>query len=48
MFKNGKIVNLGLGWFYDELKRQNADVTNVKFTPRAGGDEEMTAVLDLL
>ncbi|PIU19149.1 MAG: hypothetical protein COT16_00020 [Elusimicrobia bacterium CG08_land_8_20_14_0_20_44_26] len=48
MFDNEKIINLGLGWFYDELKRQNADVTNVKFTPRAGGDEVIAKILDEL
>ncbi len=48
MFKNDKIINLGVGLFYDALKRQGADVKNAKFTPFAGGDTEMASVLDSL
>jgi len=40
-----KIVNIGLEWFYHELKRQGAEVVHVKWRPPAGGDREM---IDLL
>ena len=48
MFKNEKIINLGVSLFSDALKQQGAEVTNAKFTPQAGGDVEMMSVLDSL
>jgi len=48
MFKNEKIINLGLDWFADNLRKQGAEVANVKFVPRAGGDKELIDVLDKL
>jgi len=48
MFKNEKIINLGLDWFAANLRKQGAEVANVKFVPRAGGDKKLIAVLDKL
>ncbi|MBA3052551.1 DUF1116 domain-containing protein [bacterium] len=48
MFKNDKIINLGVDIFYDALKKQLADVRNAGFTPFAGGDTGMAALLDSL
>ncbi len=45
MFKNEKIINLGLEWFYETLEKQGASVLNTKFSPPAGGDEEMMKIL---
>jgi len=40
-----KIVNIGLEWFYHELKRQGAEVVHVKWRPPAGGDKEIIELL---
>ncbi len=40
-----RIVNIGLEWFYHELRRQGAEVVHVRWRPPAGGDKEM---IDLL
>jgi len=40
------VVNIGIKPFYEDLKRQDVKVVQVDWKPPAGGDEELTALLD--
>ena len=42
------VVNIGVKPFYDDLKRSNVRVSHVDWQPPAGGDDEMTGLLDKL
>jgi hypothetical protein len=39
-------INLGVEDFADNLEAQNAQVIHVNWTPPAGGDPEIIAILD--
>jgi len=40
------VVNIGIRPFYEDLKKQNVKVAHVDWEPPAGGDGEVTALLD--
>ena len=40
-----KVVNVGLDGFADELKSQGVEVVNVDWSPPAGGDPKLAALL---
>ena len=40
-----KVVNVGLDGFADELKAQGVEVVNVDWSPPAGGDPKLAALL---
>jgi FdrA protein len=40
------VVNVGIKPFYEDLKKLNIKVAHVDWEPPAGGDEEVTALLD--
>jgi len=40
------VVNIGIRPFYEDLKKLNVKVAHVDWEPPAGGDEEVTALLD--
>ena len=42
------VVNVGIRPFYEDLKSQGITVTHVDWQPPAGGDEEVTSLLDRL
>jgi hypothetical protein len=42
------VVNIGILPFFEDLKRQNVPVCHVDWEPPAGGDQEMTSLLDKL
>jgi hypothetical protein len=42
------IINLGLKKFADSLQEQDVEVVQVDWIPQAGGDKEMTDLLDQL
>lgn len=43
-----KVVNIGLDGFADELKSQGVAVQNVDWSPPAGGDPKLAALLSKL
>lgn len=43
-----RVVNIGLPAFADELSRQNVDVIHVDWSPPAGGDPQLAALLSKL
>lgn len=43
-----KVVNIGLQSFADDLESQGVKVTRVDWKPPAGGDKEMTELLEKL
>ena len=40
-----KVVNIGLDGFAEELKALNVEVVNVDWSPPAGGDPKLAALL---
>lgn len=42
------VVNLGLEGFVDDLRASGAEVIHVDWTPPAGGDARMAAILSKL
>ena len=42
------VINIGLGKFAKSLEEQGVDVVQVDWTPPAGGDKEMMALLEEL
>lgn len=40
-----KVVNVGLDGFAEELKTQGVEVVNVDWSPPAGGDPKLAALL---
>ena len=42
------VINLGLIKFAENLEEQNVDVVQVDWTPPAGGDKDLIALLDRL
>ncbi len=40
------VVNIGIRPFYEDLKKLKVKVAHVDWEPPAGGDEEVTALLD--
>ena len=42
------VINLGLKMFADSLEEQKVDVVQVDWIPPAGGDKEVTDLLDQL
>jgi FdrA protein len=40
------VVNIGIRPFYEDLKKLNVKVSHVDWEPPAGGDQEVTALLD--
>lgn len=40
-----KVVNVGLDGFAEELKSQGVEVQNVDWSPPAGGDPKLAALL---
>lgn len=43
-----KAVNIGVAGFAESLRAQGAPVVHVDWSPPAGGDQEMMALLDKL
>lgn len=43
-----KVVNIGLDGFADDLKSQGVEVQNVDWSPPAGGDPKLAALLSKL
>ena len=48
IFKEPKVINVGLELFAKELSSQGFDVTHVDWTPPAGGDPELASLLSKL
>ena len=48
LLREPKIINVGAKNFHDSLKDQGADSVHVDWRPTAGGDREMTKLLDKL
>ena len=42
------VINLGLKKFAENLEEQDVDIVQVDWNPPAGGDQEMTRLLDEL
>lgn len=42
------VINLGVRQFAESLAAQGIDVIHIEWTPPAGGDEDMMALLDEL
>jgi deoxyribodipyrimidine photolyase-like uncharacterized protein len=40
------VINVGIKTFYEDLKKHNVKVIHVDWKPPAGGDKEITALLD--
>ncbi len=40
-----KIINIGLDYFARDLDRQGVEVVHVEWTPPAGGDPQLAALL---
>ena len=40
-----RVINIGLSSFADDLKKQDADMVNVDWSPPAGGDIELANLL---
>jgi len=43
-----KVVNIGISTFADDLRSQNVEVIHVEWKPPAGGDIEMSKLLEKL
>ncbi len=43
-----KVVNIGISTFADDLRSQGVKVANVNWKPPAGGDVEMSKLLEKL
>ena len=43
-----KVVNIGISTFADDLRSQDVEVVNVDWKPPAGGDVEMSRLLERL
>jgi len=43
-----KVINMGLESFYNDLKKQNIEVTHVDWRPPAGGNKKMISLLNKL
>ena len=43
-----KIINIGLGKFYENIEAQSVEAVQVDWEPPAGGDTEMIEILDQL
>ena len=41
-----KVVNIGLQFFYEELKRQDVDVVNVQWRPPVQLDDRLKGILE--
>ena len=48
LLKEVNVVNIGLEQFFISLEDQEANVTPVSWSPPAGGDQELAAILDKL
>ena len=48
LLKQVNVVNIGLEQFFISLKDQEVNVTHVSWSPPAGGDKELAAILDKL
>lgn len=48
LLKEVNVVNIGLEQFFISLEDQEANVTHVSWSPPAGGDQELAAILDKL
>lgn len=48
LLKEINVVNIGLEQFFVSLQDQEANVTHVSWSPPAGGDQELAAILDKL
>lgn len=42
------VINIGLDEFFNSLKKQKTNVTQVRWFPQAGGDKQMMKLLDEL
>ena len=40
-----RVINIGLSFFADDLKKQDAEIVNVDWSPPAGGDIELANLL---
>ena len=40
-----RVINIGLSFFADDLKNQDAEMVNVDWSPPAGGDIELANLL---
>jgi len=40
------VINVGIKTFYEDLKKHNVKVIHVDWKPPAGGDKEITTLLD--
>ena len=40
-----RVINIGLSIFADDLKKQDAEMVNLDWTPPAGGDIELANLL---
>ena len=40
-----RVINIGLSFFADDLKKQDAEMVNVDWSPPAGGDIELANLL---
>jgi hypothetical protein len=41
-------ANIGIIQFYEDLKRRKDQVCHIDWEPPAGGDQELTSILDTL
>lgn len=49
LLQNGPaVINLGVREFAEKLEEQGTEVVHVDWSPPAGGDKEMAALLDRL
>ncbi len=48
LLRNVRVVNIGLAGFSRDLKRHGIDVVQVDWSPPAGGDVRLIALLDRL
>ena len=40
-----RVINIGLSFFADDLKKQDAEMVNLDWSPPAGGDIELANLL---
>ncbi len=48
LLRNVRVVNIGLAGFSRDLQRHGTDVVQVDWSPPAGGDARLIALLDRL
>jgi hypothetical protein len=46
--KELKVINMGLEYFYNDLKEQKVKVIHVDWKPAAGGDKKLSSLLSRL